>query len=517
MSCTKAPFHINSASSLSSFNSILTVSSFSLRNFPNQFSIPMESTQEIISNYLGRAHDFDLDSLADPLDDPFDAVEAPLLSPPTPVERAPLTQLPLVAKGLAAKETAGRALPRNQPLETFSLWDDMSWRDTHRRVDGAAVPSLKEFERYLALLASSTDKLVRQLGEVRAKNRELEARAAQLEAECARARESQGELALLRVELAQSQEECSRHAQVERANKLLVRENNLLREKLAKYKALYDEVKLQAQQGLPQKQSLYNQIPQHLHQQQNQVPLQQNQVPQNQVPQNQTLHNQIPPFQASQGVQIPHGQIPQGQIPQGQIPQNVQLPQSVQIPHGVQIPQVPQNEPQTLHNPNPPAPTYHEPHRSAPATVPSNADQPAAGQPQSTQSQSQRQPAAGQPQSTQSQSQPQPGLSGLSGQSQPDLSRQSQPGLSGLGPDLAALLRSLQTPELLQLAGYVAQISLEMQKVNLTLARTCCHSKPPCSACSSASASRGMDHSSPVAELGPTETLMGKYPWNRTV
>lgn len=441
----------------------------------------MESTQEIISNYLGRAHDFDLDSLADPLDDPFDAVEAPLLSPPTPLERAPLAQLPLVAKGLAAKETAGRALPRNQPLETFSLWDDMSWRDTHRRVDGAAVPSLKEFERYLALLASSTDKLVRHLGEVRAKNRELEARAAQLEAECVRARESQGELALLRVELAQSQEECSRHAQVERANKLLVRENNLLREKLAKYKALYDEVKLQALQGLPQKQSLYNQIPQHQqqHQQQNQPQHQQqhqqqnqpqNQVPQNQVPlqqnqmpQNQTLHNQIPPFQA---------------------PQGVQLPQSVQIP------QVPQNEPQTLHNPNPPAPTY-EPHRSAPTTVPSHADQPAAGQPHSTQSQSQ------------------PGLSGVSGQS---LSR-----LPGLGPDLAALLRSLQTPELLQLAGYVAQISLEMQKVNLTLARTCCHSKPPCSACSSASASRGMDHSSPVAELGPTETLMGKYPWNRTV
>lgn len=247
----------------------------------------MESTQDIVHTYLGRdldrnlppnfhaiaqsnsardlASDFDLDSLADPLED-FDIPL--LLSPPTPfhipspkIQEKTLTQQP--------QNAGGYSKPQSPALDIeFSDWGDLAAAATHWGVDSGAVPTPKEFERYLALLASATDKLVRQLSAERTKARALQAQVAALEAERAAADAIRAEVALLRHRNAELEARAVEGERAARAHSAVVRENALLREKLAKYKALHDAAeKKQAlrpksapQLGLPPRDAVVDQL-----------------------------------------------------------------------------------------------------------------------------------------------------------------------------------------------------------------------------------------------------------------
>lgn len=225
----------------------------------------MESTQDIIRGYLngGKYQDkalslsdtedeYDLDLITDPLDDTSTSVRSEIAfsSPPTPhdsplkVHFGKLRGSPVKARVSPLK----RRVPHND--ENLSpTFEDYELTDTHKYLNKVPefIPSSKEFEKYSLLLASSTDKLVKQLAAERKKNRELETRLANLENEKFRAQVTKSDYDLLKGEYTSLQEKFDLLQGKSRLNEEdhshLTRENSLLRGKLIKYKKLYEELR----------------------------------------------------------------------------------------------------------------------------------------------------------------------------------------------------------------------------------------------------------------------------------
>lgn len=213
----------------------------------------MENTQDIIAGYLSggkyRADedDFDLDSLADPLDDSMEMHRADSFpSPPTPHESPLKTHLDKL-RGSPVKMSRS---PLKAKLEdTFSDFDAADVIETHKYVTGVPeyISSSKEFDRYSRLLASSTDKLMRQLSFEQRKNHALEAKLAAYQDEKFSAQVVQGDYDVLKRELADLQDKYDalegKSRLFEDTNLRLERENLLLREKLIKYRKLYEDLR----------------------------------------------------------------------------------------------------------------------------------------------------------------------------------------------------------------------------------------------------------------------------------
>lgn len=221
------------------------------------------STQELVDNYLTRKgysdtdDELDLDLFLDPLDDPMDLIRGTLSLPPTPHESPlkehfnrlrgspvksvrPLRRSPV--KNLNYVTTPRKGRVKLDDYEDF-LIDNLDDLITHKTLEQNYVPSSREFEKYSTLLKSSTDKLMRQLQGEKAKNRQLEARLAAVESDNFRASVTQSDYNLLKKEYAALE---AKNAKLEAELALeqkLKRDNLLLREKLAKYKKLYDELR----------------------------------------------------------------------------------------------------------------------------------------------------------------------------------------------------------------------------------------------------------------------------------
>lgn len=226
----------------------------------------MENTQDIIKGYLngGRYQnksdpladtddEFDLDSLVDPLDDSFqiETVHVPTFpSPPTPHE-SPLRHHTKL-RGSPVKLT--RPSPRKEDFgkaeeEICSRFDHSEMLDTHKFVNKFPehISSSKEFENYSLLLASSMDKLIKQLAAEKKRSRDLEAKLARHENDKFQAQVTKSDYDLLMgqfSELKEKHDQLLRRSQMNEDNDArLVRENKLLREKLIKYKKLYEDLR----------------------------------------------------------------------------------------------------------------------------------------------------------------------------------------------------------------------------------------------------------------------------------
>lgn len=217
-----------------------------------------EGTQEIINGYLNGGlfrneysvfaddSDFDLDSLVDPLDDSVEvgrSASMVLTSPPTPQE----SPLKMHFDRLRGSPPKPRRSPYKVTVEDSPFTLDDIELETHKTVKNipSYIPSSKEFEKYSALLASSTDKIVKQLSAERAKNKELQRKVAELQNERFDAKTRDSDYALLKRQYAllrQEKEQLQRKStqQSGQSDSLLVRENDLLRQKLIKYKSLYE-------------------------------------------------------------------------------------------------------------------------------------------------------------------------------------------------------------------------------------------------------------------------------------
>lgn len=219
-------------------------------------------TQEIVNSYLAKKtypeteDGLDIDDLLDLFDESIElgrAGSVAVLLPPTPYE-SPLKDHFNKLRGSPTK--ASRPLRRSpaktRPRSVLEELDDVSFLDNLELVrPSAAAANGREFEKYTSMLASSTDKMVRELQAERAKNSELARRLAAVEGErfSARVTQSDHELlqrehAALQQQCAALQDKCARLEQQAGGGARLARENELLREKLAKYKRLYDAARV---------------------------------------------------------------------------------------------------------------------------------------------------------------------------------------------------------------------------------------------------------------------------------
>lgn len=222
----------------------------------------MDSTQDIIKGYLDGGKylksqtlsdsedEYDIDSLVDPLDQTTDFGKHPvtLPSPPTPHQsplKAHLNKLresPVKTSRISPTKTR----EENIDLSFFSRYDDDELIDTHKHVNKVPenISSSKELERYSLLLASSTEKLMKQLAAERRKTRDLELRIANHENDKFQAQVTKQDYVLLKRQFAGLQEKSDqilrKYREYEDDNIRLTRENLLLREKLIKYKKLYE-------------------------------------------------------------------------------------------------------------------------------------------------------------------------------------------------------------------------------------------------------------------------------------
>lgn len=224
----------------------------------------MESTQDIIRGYLsGNIHDrsipqsdtedeYDLDLITDPLDDATGQTGGKGLmysSPPTPHE-SPLKAHFGKLRGSPAKTRT--PLKSNTLLNenmTSPHYDDYRITDTHKIVKNVpeGIPSTKEFEKYSRLLTSSTDKLMKQLAAEKNKTQELERKLRNLESEKFLGQVMKSDYDVLNKQYMSLQEKhdaiLTRSRQLEDDNNRLTRDNKLLREKLIKYKNLYEDLR----------------------------------------------------------------------------------------------------------------------------------------------------------------------------------------------------------------------------------------------------------------------------------
>lgn len=222
----------------------------------------MDSTQDIIKGYLDGGKylksltlsdsedEYDIDSLVDPLDQTTDFGKFPvnLPSPPTP-HQSPLKAHLNKLRGSPVKTSRispTKAREENIDLSFFSKYDDDELMDTHKHVNKVPenISSSKELEKYSLLLASSTEKIMKQLAAERRKTRELELRIANNENDKFQAQVTKQDYDLLKRQFVSLQEKSDqtlrKYREYEDDNIRLTRENLLLREKLIKYKKLYE-------------------------------------------------------------------------------------------------------------------------------------------------------------------------------------------------------------------------------------------------------------------------------------
>lgn len=224
----------------------------------------MDSTQEIIRGYLDGGKylksvdlsdsedELDIDLLVDPLDEAPDFENHPVIlpSPQTPY-KSPLKAHLEKLRGSPVKTTRPPLKAREEIIDQsfFSKYDEDELIDTHKYVNKFPdyISSSKEFEKYSLLLASSTDKLMKQLSVERRKNNDLESKLANYENERFQAQVTKGDYDLLKQQFAGLQEKNNqmlrKYRQHEDDNDRLTRENLLLREKLIKYKKLYEDLR----------------------------------------------------------------------------------------------------------------------------------------------------------------------------------------------------------------------------------------------------------------------------------
>lgn len=222
----------------------------------------MDSTQDIIKGYLDGGKyrkslklsdsedEYDLDSLVDPLDQTSDFGKVPMTlpSPPTP-HQSPLKAHLKKLRGSPVKPTRlspTKSQEEGTELNFFPKYDDDELMDTHKYVNKVPeyISTSKEFEKYSLLLASSTEKLMKQLNAEKSKNRELELRIASYDNNKFQEQVTKGDYDLLKLQFASLKEKIDqmlrKNREYEDVNMRLTRENLLLREKLIKYKQLYD-------------------------------------------------------------------------------------------------------------------------------------------------------------------------------------------------------------------------------------------------------------------------------------
>lgn len=224
----------------------------------------MESTQDIIRGYLsGNLHDrsiphpdtedeYDLDLITDPLDDttgPPGGRGLMYSSPPTPNE-SPLKAHFGKLRGSPTK--AKTPLKPNTLLNEDMIsphYDDYGIADTHKIVKTVpqGISSSKEFEKYSRLLTSSTDRLMKQLAAEKDRTQELERKLRDLESEKFRGQVMKSDYDVMNKQYLSLQEKhdtiLTRSRQLEEDNNRLTRDNKLLREKLIKYKNLYEDLR----------------------------------------------------------------------------------------------------------------------------------------------------------------------------------------------------------------------------------------------------------------------------------
>lgn len=227
----------------------------------------MDSTQDIIKGYINGGKyqskslalsdtedDFDLDSLVDPLEDStgFENLKISTMQSPLTPHESPLKVHLDKLRGSPVKTSRMSPVKSQNPAideSFFSKYDHADLMDTHKYLNTVPeyIPSSKEFERYSLLLASSTDKLMKQLATERKRTRELESKVANYENEKFQAQVTKNDYDLLKRQFADLQkknEQLLRNYRVyEDDNAKLSRENLLLREKLIKYKKLYEDLR----------------------------------------------------------------------------------------------------------------------------------------------------------------------------------------------------------------------------------------------------------------------------------
>lgn len=222
----------------------------------------MDSTQDIIRCYLDGGKyrkslklsdsedEYDLDSLVDPLDQTSDFGKVPMTlpSPPTP-HQSPLKAHLKKLRGSPVKLTRPSPTKSQEEgieLSFFPKYDDDELMDTHKYVNKVPeyISTSKEFEKYSLLLASSTEKLMKQLNAEKSKNRELELRIASYDNNKFQEQVTKGDYDLLKRQFASLKEKTDqmlrKNREYENDSMRLTRENLLLREKLIKYKQLYE-------------------------------------------------------------------------------------------------------------------------------------------------------------------------------------------------------------------------------------------------------------------------------------